>query len=100
MILLTKLHKVIVKIVLCIEILKQMPTFRPAATGLDHSCAIVACDLTQILAEGSGCKLNLYHNFDSWISTYKFERQNFRYGRRNEPKFGTHVRIDTLTLKK
>ena len=34
------------------------------------------------------------------LSTYKFERQNFRYGRRNEPKFGTHVRIDTLTLKK
>ena len=29
-------------------------------------------------------------------STYKFERQIFRYGRRNEPKFGTHVRIDTL----
>ena len=24
----------------------------------------------------------------------------FRHGRRNEPKFGTHVRIDTLTLKK
>ena len=34
------------------------------------------------------------------VSTYKFERQNFLYGRRNEPKFGTHVRIDTLTLKK
>ena len=34
------------------------------------------------------------------ISTYKFERQNFRHGRRNEPEFGTHVRIDTLTLKK
>ena len=33
-------------------------------------------------------------------STYKFERQNFRHGRRNEPKFGTHVRIDNLTLKK
>ena len=36
----------------------------------------------------------------SATSTYKFERQNFRHGRRNEPKFGTHVRIDTLTLKK
>ena len=34
------------------------------------------------------------------ISTYKFERQNFRYGRRNEPNFGTHVLIDTLTLNK
>ena len=33
-------------------------------------------------------------------STYKFERQNVRYGRRNEPKFGTHVRIDILTLNK
>ena len=33
-------------------------------------------------------------------STYKFERQNFRHGRRNEPKFGTHVRVDTLTLNK
>ena len=31
------------------------------------------------------------------LSTYKFERQKFRYGRRNEPKFGTHVRMDTLT---
>ena len=34
------------------------------------------------------------------LSTYKYERQNFRYGRRNEPKFGTHVPIDTLTLNK
>ena len=33
------------------------------------------------------------------VSTYKFEDIFFRYGRRNEPKFGTHVRIDTLTLK-
>ena len=31
-------------------------------------------------------------------STYKFERQNFRTGRRIAPKFGTHVPIDTLTL--
>ena len=30
-------------------------------------------------------------------STNKFERPNFRHGRRNDPKFGTHVRIDTLT---
>ena len=29
----------------------------------------------------------------------KIERQNFRTGPRIEPKFGTHVRIDTLTLK-
>ena len=33
-------------------------------------------------------------------STYKFERQHFRHGPRNEPRLGTHVRIDTLTLKK
>ena len=32
------------------------------------------------------------------ISTYKFERQNFRTGRRIAPKFGTHVPIYTLTL--
>ena len=32
------------------------------------------------------------------LSTYKFERQNFRTGRRIAPKFGTHVPIDTLTL--
>ena len=31
-------------------------------------------------------------------STYKFERQNFRTGRRIAPKFDTHVPIDTLTL--
>ena len=36
----------------------------------------------------------------TYTSTYKFERIFFRYGRRNEPKFGTHVRIDTITLKK
>ena len=29
-------------------------TFRTAFTGLDH--ALVACGLTQILAEGSGCR--------------------------------------------
>ena len=33
-----------------------------------------------------------------WLSTYKFERQNFRTGRRIAPKFGTHVPIATLTL--
>ena len=32
------------------------------------------------------------------ISTYKFERENVRTGRRIAPKFGTHVPIDTLTL--
>ena len=31
-------------------------------------------------------------------STYKFERPNYRTGRRIAPKFGTHVPIDTLTL--
>ena len=31
-------------------------------------------------------------------STYKFERQHFRTGRRIAPNFGTHVPIDTLTL--
>ena len=34
------------------------------------------------------------------ISTYKFKRAFFRHERRTAPKFGTHVRIDTLTLKK
>ena len=34
------------------------------------------------------------------LSTYKLERQFFRTGRRIAPKFCTHVRIDTLTLKK
>ena len=36
-------------------------------------------------------------------STYKFERHNFRTGRRIAPKFCTHVRIETrltLSLKK
>ena len=33
-------------------------------------------------------------------STYKLERHFFRHGRRTVPKFGTHVPIDTLTLKK
>ena len=33
-------------------------------------------------------------------STYKFERPNFRHARRNDPKVGTHVQIDTLTLNK
>ena len=47
-----------------------------------------------------GQKIVLYNSLFHTSSTYKFERQNFRYGRRNEPKFGTHVRIDTLTLKK
>ena len=31
-------------------------------------------------------------------STYKFERQHFRTGRRIAPKFGRHVPIDILTL--
>ena len=38
-----------------------------------------------------------------WIcdtSTYKFEGHFFRHERRIATKFGTHVRIDTLTLKK
>ena len=30
----------------------------------------------------------------------KFNRAFFRHGRRTAPKFGTHVRIDSLTLKK
>ena len=34
------------------------------------------------------------------LSTYKYKRHFFRHGRRTGPKFGTHVRIDTLTLKK
>ena len=34
------------------------------------------------------------------ISYYKIEEHFFRTGRRNAPTFGTHVRIDTLTLKK
>ena len=34
------------------------------------------------------------------ISYYKIEEHFFRTGRRNAPKFCTHVRIDTLTLKK
>ena len=33
------------------------------------------------------------------VSYYKIERQNFRTGPRIAPKFGTHVPIDTLTLK-
>ena len=33
------------------------------------------------------------------FSYYKIERPNFRTGHRNAPKFCTHVRIDTLTLK-
>ena len=36
------------------KIRKKKVTFRPASTGLDHT--LVACDLTQILAEGSGCR--------------------------------------------
>ena len=32
----------------------EFATFRPASTGLDH--ALVVCDLTQRLAEGSGCR--------------------------------------------
>ena len=39
-----------------------------------------------------------YVNKIGQISTYKFERQNFRTDRRIAPKFGTHVPIDTLTL--
>ena len=34
------------------------------------------------------------------LSTYKFKRAFFRHDRRTTPKFGTHVRIATLTLKK
>ena len=30
-------------------------TFRPASTGLDHAL-VVACGLTEILVEGSGCR--------------------------------------------
>ena len=33
-------------------------------------------------------------------STYKLERHFFRHGCRTALKFGTHVRIDTLTLNK
>ena len=36
----------------------------------------------------------------SSTSTYKLEGHFFRHGRRTVPKFGTHVPIDTLTLKK
>ena len=36
----------------------------------------------------------------SLTSTYKFESHFFRTGHRIAPKFCTHVRIDTLTLKK
>ena len=32
----------------------ECATFRPVSTGVDH--AWVACDLTQILTEGSGCR--------------------------------------------
>ena len=39
--------------------------------------------------------MKCYHKI---LSTYKFERQNFRTGRRIAPKIGTHVPIDTLTL--
>ena len=49
-----------------------MLTFRPAFTGLDH--ALVACDLTQILAENVVIRLNIsleskfniYYNFYCW----------------------------------
>ena len=44
----------IVKIELCSGISETNATFRHASTGLDH--ALVARDLTQILAEGSGCR--------------------------------------------
>ena len=42
--------------------------------------------------------MNDYYTASS--STYNFKRHFFRHGRRTAPKFGTHVRIDTLTLKK
>ena len=36
------------------EFLNRMAKFQPASTGLDHG--LVVCDLTQISAEGSGCR--------------------------------------------
>ena len=35
--------------------LKHNATFWPASTGLDHAL-VMACDWTQILVEGSGCR--------------------------------------------
>ena len=36
-----------------------------------------------------------------WVaSIIQVKRAFFRHDRRTAPKFGTHVRIDTLTLKK
>ena len=35
-----------------------------------------------------------------WISIIKVKRAFFRHDRRTAPKFGTHVRIYTLTIKK
>ena len=76
------------------EVWGMNETFRPDPTGLDQS--LVACDLIQILAEGSGgwwgwweglvslimihafvsqsslqTKFNLYYRFDSW-SHYQY----------------------------
>ena len=40
-----------------------------------------------------------HHNYIALPSYYKIEGHFFRTGRQNAPKFCTHVRMDTLTLK-
>ena len=61
----------------------------------DIRCNLIVCPAPVVIFfwVTSRCYTLLSH-------IYKFEKQHFRYGGRNEPKFGTHVRIDTLTLKK
>ena len=47
--------------------MKQNETIRPASTDLDHAL-VVACGLTQILEEGSGCRCGAVciPDHDSW----------------------------------
>ena len=83
---------------------------RPRTTTHDHARSTTAA----IFVWGSGtyptpggfwsfrglnCLARLALARERTPSIIKIERQNFRTGPRIEPKFGTHVRIDTLTLK-
>ena len=66
-------------------------TFRPASTGLDH--ALGAWDLTQILVEGSGCRL---FDPDPYIFGYmppKYDQGPVEAGR--NVRFVSHISLQS-----